>query len=307
MKTIRYALFTATFILLAHTAMAAKSNFEVLKSSYTNRLAKIEEEPHAALSKLLAAYGRSLDKAIEALRAQGDPERVMAALAEKARFATAHTVPNPSDDKLPQLLQDVQIKYHADVASVGTDRDKRQVPLIDMYIGALDKLMRKYTGDGKIDLAMEVKKEKERIEFELAEILLRLKSRPGENPEDKPEVEVDVRTIRFGSIIMHRWARQFMRISKGSKVTIVAKPERDGLKKTSYSHDSLRVRLGEGANVNVFDTNGKRNWSTKSRRGRVWHYKPSSCLVASEDCYLYFWGQGKSFSITVTVETPIEK
>ena len=171
MKTIRYALLiTTSSLLLAVSALADDTNLEALKSSYATQTANIDDDAHAALARLNASYGRSLDKAIAALRKKGDPEQVITAVAEKNRFAKEKTVPNPPDTKLPKMVHAVQSKYHDAVANAETKKNRRRAALMEKYVVALDRLMRQHTSAGKMDLAMEVKKEKEHAEFVQADM-----------------------------------------------------------------------------------------------------------------------------------------
>jgi hypothetical protein len=161
------SLLTATVTI----AGAAAPPFESYKGKYEDAALTINVEHQKAISGLSGSYLKLLNSAITSLRAEGDPEPVMKAGAEKARFAAEGTVPNPPNDKLPQLIQDVQSRYHVAVTAAGADRDKRLARLIGKYVQALDRLMRQYTGSGNMTLAMEVKAEKKRMEVVLADIV----------------------------------------------------------------------------------------------------------------------------------------
>ena len=188
LMNIKMTVCTIAATMLAVSALAAGTNLETLKSSYATQTVKIDVDANTTLAKLNAAYGRSLDKAIAALRAKGDPEPVMTASAEKVRFEKEKTVPNPPDEKLPKMVQAVQSKYHEAVANAETERDRRRASLMEKYIKALDRLMREQTVAGQMDMAMEIKAEKERVEFILADDLHQSKTQDGVTSgfKDKP-------------------------------------------------------------------------------------------------------------------------
>ena len=304
--SMKKTLCTIAAALLAFAALAADTNLDDLRSTYATQTARIDNDASSALVKLHAAYERSLDNAIVALRKRGNPEPVMAATAESTRFSTEKTVPDPPDTKLPQMVRDIQAKYNKAVAAASMARDKRQAAVIQKYIGAIDRLMRKYTADGEMDLALEVKAEMERVTF----ILDNIEARRILVPDKKPkEPEGFTHTIRVSGIALkRRWQKRNLKVPKGWKATITLKPESDGLKTMEYSHNCLRVRLGkDGEREYAFDTKGRYNWSTSRWRKITWHYRPGISLTASEDCFLYLWeAQGKRFIIEVKVEPPKE-
>ncbi|MDP7023071.1 MAG: hypothetical protein QGH42_02310 [Kiritimatiellia bacterium] len=299
--------FSIAAALLALASLAGGTSLDGLQSTYATQTARIEDDASSALAKLHAAYDRSLDSAIAALKKKGNPESVMAAIAENTRFSTEKTVPDPPDTELPQMVRDIQARYSKAVAAALMDQDKRLVALIQKYIGAIDRLMRKYTADGKMDLAMEVKAEKDRVAFTMANIESRRLLVPGKKPK---EPEGFTHTIRVsGMALKRKWKKQNVKVPEGWTITITLEPARDGLKTIGYSHNCIRVRLGEdGAREYPFDTKGQYNWSTRRwPKDATWHYRPSLSLTASEDCSLYLWEeQGKRFAIELKVEPPEE-
>jgi len=148
---------------------AQEPTLDSLKQTYETEVQKIRDQHEVKLKGLLDAYGRSLDRAIELLRKKGDPDPVLVASAEKTRFLRDRTVPNPPADDLPRTLQTIQARYHDAVKAAEVDRGKGFVDLTKQYVQALDRLMRSLTNDNKLDLALNVKTEKERMEFVLAE------------------------------------------------------------------------------------------------------------------------------------------
>ena len=155
---------------------AQEPTLDSLKQTYETEVQKIRDQHEVKLKGLLDAYGRSLDRAIELLRKKGDPDPVLVASAEKTRFLRDRTVPNPPADDLPRTLQTIQARYHDAVKAAEVDRGKGFVDLTKQYVQALDRLMRSLTNDNKLDLALNVKTEKERMEFVLADVESQLRA-----------------------------------------------------------------------------------------------------------------------------------
>ncbi len=149
---------------------AAEPSLDSLKQTYEAEAQKIRDAREAKLSRLLDAYGRSLDKAVGLLKKKGDPDTVLQAIAEKRRFDNDRAVPTESDPKLPQLLQDTQASYLRAVGKVDAETAQAIAQLSPSYIAALERLMKALTAQEKLDLALNVKAEKERVEFVLADI-----------------------------------------------------------------------------------------------------------------------------------------
>ena len=298
----------ATLIALLTTtvtmAAPAPPSLESYKAKYEAATFVINLEHQKSIDSLSDSYTKAIASSIETLRAKGDPEPVLKAGAENARFAIDGTVPNPPNEKLPQLVQHMQSEYHKLAAAAGTDRDAKLVSLIGKYVPAINRLMHQYTTEGKMSLAMEVKAEKERVGFILADIGSRQPS-PSEKETGKPELLTST-IILSGVSWKQRWMKQSLKVSKGWKISIIVEPEDNGVRtQEKYSHDSLRVRLGEGSKGYVFDTNGKYNWTTRRRRKTSWHYKPLLVLTATDDCSLYFWEElGQRLKVTVKIEPP---
>ena len=150
--------------------LAAEQTLDSLKETYETEVQKIGDAHEVKLKGLLDAYGRSLDKAIELLREEGDPDPVLVASAERIRFQQERTVPKPTADDLPKMLQDIQSKYHDTVKAAEVEKGRSFVGLTEKYVTALDRLMRQRTNENKLDLALNVKAEKERVELVLADV-----------------------------------------------------------------------------------------------------------------------------------------
>jgi hypothetical protein len=173
---VRRRIWNVVFLCVTVTSVAHTADLDSLKQTYETEAQRIREDHDKNLNRLLDAYGKSLENAIPLLRKEGDPEPVLAASAEKMRFDRDRTVPNPAADDAPKLLQDVQAKYNEAVQVAENEKDKRFAALAERYVAALGRLMKQHTNDDKLDLAMNVKTEKQRVEFVLADVESRLKA-----------------------------------------------------------------------------------------------------------------------------------
>jgi hypothetical protein len=162
--------------------LLAEPTLDSLKQTYETEVRKIRDAHDAKLEKLLNTYGRSLDKAIEILKREGDPDKVIEAITEKRRFDQGQSVPNSPDADMPQMLQDIQRNYNDILKQANMEKGKKFVALTLRYVEALDQLMKTLTMDGELDLALNVKQVKKRVEFVLADVESRL-PRSDEKPE----------------------------------------------------------------------------------------------------------------------------
>ena len=165
-------------------APAAEPTLDSLRQTYEAQVQKIRDARDTKLSRLLDTYARSLDRGIAMLKSKGDPDSVLHALTEKRRFEQERTVPAEPNGTLPRLMQDVQTSYLKAVGKVDAEKAKAIANLIPGYVAALERLMKTLTADEKLDLALNVKAEKERVEFVLADVESRLPK-----SDEKPEHE----------------------------------------------------------------------------------------------------------------------
>jgi formylglycine-generating enzyme required for sulfatase activity len=163
----RYVLVLLVAVVVGQTcvAQAAEPTLDSLKQTYEAEILKIQTAHDAKQSKLLDTYGRSLDRAVEILKKKGDPDAVLQALTEKKRFDNERTVPGEPNVKQPKLMQDVQASYLKAVGKVEAEKASAIDDLTPNYIAALDRLMKTLTAQEKLDLALNVKEEKQRVEF----------------------------------------------------------------------------------------------------------------------------------------------
>jgi len=180
-------------IVTAPLPLAADTGLEALKDTYASETRKLGGQFEASAAKVVEAYGEALGRAVELLKKEGDPDRVLAAIAEKKRFMEEKTLPDASADGLPAPVVAAREDCGAALARAETARNARLAELTRRYAAALDRLMKKLTAEEKLDLALSVKQEKERAEFILADTASKLPkhtaSRPARLPPRSPAAQ----------------------------------------------------------------------------------------------------------------------
>jgi hypothetical protein len=194
MKT---AALIAALIVTAVSLQAAETGLAKLKETYARETQKLDAQFEASATKVLAAYGKALDGAVESLKKEGDPDAVLQALVEKKRFGSERTVPAEPNAKLPQLMQDVQASYLKAVGKVAAEKAHAIADLTPNYIAALERLMKALTAQEKLDLALNVKTEKERAEFVLAGVVSMLETSERRSRIEIAKAAVDAQRTRI--------------------------------------------------------------------------------------------------------------
>jgi len=157
-------------MVLASAGYAADPTLDGLKQTYEAEVQKIRDEHEENLSKLLDTYGTSLDRAIGILKKEGDPDRILSAISEQRRFDEERTVPREPESKLPDVLQITQSSYNDALKKANVEKGQKFVALTERYIEALDRLMRSLAAQDKLDLSLNAKAEKKRVESVLSEV-----------------------------------------------------------------------------------------------------------------------------------------
>ena len=169
--------------------LAQEPTLDDLRQTYETEVQKIRDEHDLNLAALLDSYGRSLDRASELLRRKGDPDPVLATNAEKMRFTRTRMVPKPPAPNLPPEIRKCQQGYHSAVSATVVERNRKFAILTKQYAAVLDRLMRQYTVEDKLDMALNVKSEKKRVEGltpETLECVVPAMAKPIVAKTDKP-------------------------------------------------------------------------------------------------------------------------
>jgi hypothetical protein len=214
MKTMLWGAAAALALLALPCDSAAQQTnaIEAIKQSYSKAVDRIDSDGQAAQKKLQDSYADAVDRAVLTLKKQGDPEPVQAALGELMRFQAEKTVPNPPAANLPPAVQGVQRQYLDATRRSEIQKARRLLECSKQFATQLDQLMRTFTAEDKLDLALAAKKEKERITALAARIeeqsrrLVELEARQTQQPvtsspasdppEKKPFVPMQLKRAR---------------------------------------------------------------------------------------------------------------
>ena len=139
------------------------TSLDPLRQVYEEHQLQIAEEHQQRLSGLGGRYADALDRVIEELTGEGDPEAVLAADGERARFQEQGTVPDSSPDTLPPAVKRLQSAYRKAAVEAEAEMRNRTTTLTDQYVRRLDQLMRAKTAEGKLEDAVRVKREIQRL------------------------------------------------------------------------------------------------------------------------------------------------
>jgi len=153
---------------------AGEAKLHSLKRTYESEIQRIRESYDAKLAKVLGLYGEALSKSVKALKREGDLDNVLSALAEQKRFEISRSVPDRPEGKLPDVVLELQTGYRNAERKANIDKGQAFVDLTRKYVVVLDRLMKTLTAKDKLDLALDVKAEKDRVDFLLAEVEAKL-------------------------------------------------------------------------------------------------------------------------------------
>lgn len=158
MKPLHMIIGTSVFLIFAgNSSIAAQTNdLDVLKNKYTDAVARIETERRTATTAATAAYGKSLDTALQILKAKGDLDGFLEVQNEKKRFATEPVVLQSGATKRHPLLDAAIRGYHEAIRRAETQRVDRLNALSQQYIARLESLMRSLMQRDRIAEAQEV-------------------------------------------------------------------------------------------------------------------------------------------------------
>jgi len=164
---------TATVILLAAVVLRAGpegQTLDTLTQIYEKQLREIEAVHGKAQSEALSAYGRALEVALADVKKRGDLEGLIALKDEMDRFAQQNTVPEASSPSPPASLGRVQAAYRSAAAAAIDRMSRGHAAMIDNYIRALDTLKKQHVAAERIEDALGVVRQIEKMEFILADL-----------------------------------------------------------------------------------------------------------------------------------------
>jgi len=134
-----------------------------LRSKYDAVLKDITSRYDAESAQLPAKYLKAVEAIQFDSQAKGDLQGVVAAKRESAQFALASDLPAEDGTELAPALKTIRAKYRQQVQQLAAKRDKEIVTLVQQYAARLSTMEKQLTKDGKIDEALAVHGEVERV------------------------------------------------------------------------------------------------------------------------------------------------
>lgn len=174
-------LFKCTFVALLFIVLPSgktiaqqksANTLESLRATYETAKFTISDTCMQRKKEALKKYGIALDTMMPVLKEKGDLTTYLVVEKEKKRFSSEGKAPDGTN-VAPSIAGAVDA-YHKDVADAETEQNRRSVILIKKYIPALDRLIKQFMKTDRIEDAKAVKTERDRVEFELAELQSKL-------------------------------------------------------------------------------------------------------------------------------------
>lgn len=135
-----------------------------LRSAFTNAWQRYEAEQAAASLSLQEQYRRGLETLRGALQKSGDLDGVLAVKSEIDRFALDRRLSFASSDGAPADLKALQSRCVDAAARLGAEQQRKRTALVADYVKRLGAMQRTLTITGKLNEALEVKAEIERVQ-----------------------------------------------------------------------------------------------------------------------------------------------
>lgn len=143
----------------------AATSLSSSRHTYEKAVADIERKAKASLAAMGGVYLKDLDGAMRMYQKQGDLDALLAIQKEKARYQKEQQVPKNAGTASP--VARMQSAYWTKAQKTETRKREKTKALTRRYVILLQGLMRSLTKQGKIEDAMEVKKECARCEAAL--------------------------------------------------------------------------------------------------------------------------------------------
>ncbi len=138
-------------------------DFPTLQKAYEDQLGKIETTYAELLKKTFTDYTNSLNKLEQTLAKKGDLDGVLAVKKEKEMFKFRREIPEDAVVSFPVELKTLQENVKNQPIVLEADKKKEIAKITSDYIAGLEKIKEALTKNMKIDEAVAVKTEIEKV------------------------------------------------------------------------------------------------------------------------------------------------
>jgi hypothetical protein len=274
--------FLKSFVMVAFIGISTcavaqtSSELELAKKTYKDALGRITGDT-TDLQALSSSYLKSLEKLAQTLQKAGNLNGLIAVGNEKDRFVKDGTAPSVPGPEIPAELAALESAYIKDLKSIEAGRAGKIVALVDTYDASLEKLQKKMTVEGKIDVAMEVKQERETLKktavYVSATERLSKQAPPIAPPPAKETPDDPMQDIKKNLVLYYPFDANENRITdksgKGNHGAVrgpkwVPNGKRGGALRFDGDNDSLNTKLNYSDNYKTFCL-----WAQSDKKGAV--------------------------------------
>ncbi len=154
---------TLGFLAMPSSSFAQKTSLAQAQERYEAMQAKIEAEYSAGTRSAVERYGQSVEALVKRAQSQGDLEALLALMAEKKRFKKEQNIPRGDFDDLHPTLVKLREGFSSAVMEPKRKRASSMPALQTAYLKKLDTMKRELTIDGRLEDALAVKAEMDRV------------------------------------------------------------------------------------------------------------------------------------------------
>jgi hypothetical protein len=153
--------------LVVCSVTVAGQGLDELKAGLDRALAKVKADYAQTLRTIGTQYPNALDRMLENMIQDGDLDGVLAVRKEKKRLEEEQTVPTESPADLLQGIKDARADYHRTIAAAEEEMNSHVLTVHKTYVKHLNKLVKQFTSENKLEQAMAVNDELARASAEL--------------------------------------------------------------------------------------------------------------------------------------------
>jgi len=158
-----HACFVAVFLVSQGAAQATADPLVNLKASYEAAIFRTEKEYSDTKENCRKGYPAALNTREMLFKRAGNLDGVMAIRAEKERYTKEKTVPKDPPPGTDDQVKVLQASYHKALGNAELKHNKAILHWTRLYLDKLDTMEKSLTKAGKIDEALAIRREAERV------------------------------------------------------------------------------------------------------------------------------------------------